>query len=106
MLMSHLQETIAQADIETQILYNRTMVQLGLCAFRQGMISAAHSALHDIWAGGRVKELLAQGIVNQRNQEKSAEEAKIEKRRQVGGPGGGSRGRFQGVGVDFILCVL
>jgi len=83
MLMSHLQETIGQADIETQILYNRTMVQLGLCAFRQGMIAAAHSALHDIWAGGRVKELLAQGIVNQRNQEKSAEEAKIEKRRQT-----------------------
>ena len=29
MLMSHLQDTITHADPMTQILYNRTMVQLG-----------------------------------------------------------------------------
>ena len=29
MLMSHLQDTISHADPMTQILYNRTMVQLG-----------------------------------------------------------------------------
>lgn len=83
MLMSHLQELITTSDIETQILYNRTMVQLGLCAFRHGLIQEAHTALHDIWAGSRVKELLAQGIVNMRNQEKSAEELQTEKRRQT-----------------------
>lgn len=65
-----------------QILYNRTMVQLGLCAFRAGMIAAAQSALHDIWSGGRVKELLAQGMM-QRKQEKSPDEIKNEKKRQV-----------------------
>lgn len=70
MLMSHLQDSIVHADASTQILYNRTMVQLGLCAFRSGMVSAAHNALHDIWAGGRVKELLAQGLA-QRKQEKN-----------------------------------
>ena len=34
LLMSHLQESIYSADVATQILYNRTVVQLGLSAFR------------------------------------------------------------------------
>ena len=40
-------------------------------------------ALHDIYASSRVKELLAQGIVNLRNQERTPEEIMIQKRRQV-----------------------
>lgn len=59
------------------------MVQLGLCAFRSGMITQAHTSLHDIWSGNRVKELLAQGVMNQRWQEKTQEETKLEKRRQT-----------------------
>ena len=60
MLMSHLQESIQFADVETQLLYNRTLVQLGLCAFRHGNIRVAHDALLDIQSSGRKKELLAQ----------------------------------------------
>jgi translation initiation factor 3 subunit C len=83
MLMSHLQESIHFADVETQLLYNRTLVQLGLCAFRHGNIRAAHDALLDIQSSGRKKEqeLLAQGLVT-RQQEKTPEQEKIEKRRQ------------------------
>ena len=65
MLMSHLQDAITHADPLTQILYNRTMVQLGLCGFRHAEIKEAHNALLDIQLGGRSKELLAQGLLPQ-----------------------------------------
>ena len=44
----------------TQILYNRSLVQLGMCAFRHGMIKDAHDALMDVQSSGRSKELIAQ----------------------------------------------
>lgn len=110
MLMSHLQDNIQHADPPVQvdsreharqhkkstsvnsnnlfslvkILYNRTMVQLGICAFRQGMIKDAHNALLDIQSSGRAKELLGQGLLMRNMQERNAEQEKIEKRRQVG----------------------
>lgn len=60
------------------------MVQLGICAFRQGMIKDAHNALLDIQSSGRAKELLGQGLLMRNMQERNAEQEKIEKRRQVG----------------------
>lgn len=83
MLMSHLQESINHSDISTQILFNRAMVQLGICAFRNGYIKDAHSCLHDMHAVGRIKELLAQGVLNQRYGEKNLEQERVDKRRML-----------------------
>ena len=62
MLMSYLQHNIHKSDIPLQVMYNRALVQLGLCAFRHGTIRDAHTALLDIQIQGRAKELLAQGL--------------------------------------------
>lgn len=79
-LISHIQDTIDKADTKTQILYNRTIVTLGLSAFRLGLIKQAHDCLAGI-CSGRVKELLAQG--QPRWHDKDPEQEKAERRRQI-----------------------
>lgn len=82
MLMSHLQGNIGKADIPLQVMYNRALVQLGLCGFRKGFIADAHAALLDIQILGKARELLAQGLPL-RHQERTAEQERIERRRQI-----------------------
>jgi len=64
MLMTRMQEAAQSADIPTQILHNRAMGRLGICAFDMGLIYEAHSCLSDLCSGSRTKELLGQGTTN------------------------------------------
>eukprot|EP00534_Pseudo-nitzschia_fraudulenta_P011248 CAMPEP_0201220698 /NCGR_PEP_ID=MMETSP0851-20130426/191731_1 /ASSEMBLY_ACC=CAM_ASM_000631 /TAXON_ID=183588 /ORGANISM="Pseudo-nitzschia fraudulenta, Strain WWA7" /LENGTH=963 /DNA_ID=CAMNT_0047510435 /DNA_START=8 /DNA_END=2899 /DNA_ORIENTATION=- len=83
LLMSHIQEVIYDVeDITTMIMFNRMMVQLGMCAFREGRIWESHQCLTEI-CSSRARELLAQGMSMGRYNEKTPEQEKAEKRRQV-----------------------
>ncbi|OJJ46576.1 hypothetical protein ASPZODRAFT_96864 [Penicilliopsis zonata CBS 506.65] len=83
MLMSHLTENIANFDVSTQILFNRALVQIGLCAFRAGLIYEAQNTLSEVCGSGRQKELLAQGIILQRYSTVSPEQERLERQRQL-----------------------
>jgi translation initiation factor 3 subunit C len=83
MLMSHLQETIQGFDVNTQILFNRTLTQVGLCAFRAGLVYECQTALQDICGSQRQKELLAQGLQIQRYSQITPEQERLERQRQL-----------------------
>lgn len=81
MLMSHLTESINNFDTPTQVLFNRALVQIGMAAFRKGLISDAQSTLQEICGSNRQKELLAQGVQLQRYSQISPEQERLEKQR-------------------------
>ncbi|KAK3679160.1 Translation initiation factor 3 subunit c [Recurvomyces mirabilis] len=83
MLMSHLQDTIASFDVNTQILFNRTLTQVGLCAFRAGLVYECQTTLQDICGSQRQKELLAQGLQIQRYSQITPEQERLERQRQL-----------------------
>ena len=83
LLMSRISEQTSQLETRMQVLFNRTIAQLGLCAFRSGLIAEAHACLTDLYGSGRMKELLAQGISQHHRWERTMEQEVAETRRQV-----------------------
>ena len=84
MLQCNLQDYITQADIPTQALYNRTLVVVGLSAFRAGKFHDSHSCLLEICSSGKMKELLAQGVSqNKYSSERTADQEKLDRSRQL-----------------------
>ncbi|KAJ1937313.1 Translation initiation factor 3 subunit c, partial [Kickxella alabastrina] len=83
MLMSHLQENVHQADVNTQVLYNRALAQLGLAAFRLGKIQESLEHTTELESSTRQRELLAQGVGQQRTQQLSPKEEQLQRQRQL-----------------------
>lgn len=60
--MAGVQDQVHSMDVTTMIMYNRAMTQLGLCAFRSGLIQESHTCLAELYGSNRIRELLAQGM--------------------------------------------
>ena len=61
--MSYISDTINDLDIPTRILYNRSLAQLGVAAFRTGDYRGVLSTLGDLYNRfQRLRELLGQGV--------------------------------------------
>jgi len=74
LLKTHLQDVVAQTDISTQILFNRALVQLGLAAFRAGMMQEARNCLFDIYNSQNSREIIGQSLGKDLKMKRSGEE--------------------------------
>lgn len=84
LMKARLSQIIAKQQISNQILYNRAIVQIGLCAFRLGLFDECNQILVDVCQSPKLKESLSQGASNfARQQEKTLEEEIEEKKRYV-----------------------
>ena len=78
---THIGGIIQMQHVDNQILYNRTIAQIGMAYFRQGKIPESHEVLVEIFQNPRYRELLAQGVA--RHFEKTTEQEQEEKRRLI-----------------------
>mmetsp|Transcript_39334 Transcript_39334/g.98982 ORF Transcript_39334/g.98982 Transcript_39334/m.98982 type:complete len:967 (-) Transcript_39334:41-2941(-) len=80
--LTNLQEKALESDVHVQILYNRVLAQMGLCAFRLGKIQEAHNDLMAVCMHNKARELLAQGLSYAKFQERTPEQERAERLRQ------------------------
>nr|CAG4709206.1 unnamed protein product [Naegleria fowleri] len=88
LVTSKLQDNIHHYEIPTQILFNRAIAQIGICAFKNGLIQESHAALLELYGSQKQKELLAQGLTSSRYQQpatlqKKEQLEKIERSRLI-----------------------
>lgn len=77
------QENSSNLEIASQIIYNRALVQMAICAFRSGLIKDCYFSLQEICSSGRPKELLAQGAQGQKFSDKTIEQDRMDRQRQL-----------------------
>jgi len=81
--LGNLQEQAVDSDVNTQILYNRLLAQIGLSAFRLGKIPEVHHFLVDVCMHNKARELLAQGLSFSKFNDRTPEQERAEKLRQL-----------------------
>jgi translation initiation factor 3 subunit C len=81
--LGSLQERAMESDVFTQILYNRVLAQMGLCAFRLGKVQEAHNCLMDVCMHNKARELLAQGLSYSKFNDRTPEQERAERLRQL-----------------------
>lgn len=77
------QEMSSNLEVSSQIIYNRALVQMAICAFRSGLIKDCYFSLQELCSSGRPKELLAQGVQGQKFSDKTVEQDRIDRQRQL-----------------------
>jgi translation initiation factor 3 subunit C len=55
-VMTNLSETITSRDFDSQVSYNRALVQLGISSFHQGNLYEAQQILSSICSTGKSRE--------------------------------------------------
>ncbi|BAO42497.1 eukaryotic translation initiation factor 3 subunit C [Kluyveromyces marxianus] len=60
MLSSDITKSISGSDASLQILYNRCVIQLGLAAFKAGLINECHQVLNGLCINPHLREILGQ----------------------------------------------
>mmetsp|Transcript_91246 Transcript_91246/g.282237 ORF Transcript_91246/g.282237 Transcript_91246/m.282237 type:complete len:1100 (+) Transcript_91246:84-3383(+) len=81
--LGNLSDQAMESDVHTQILYNRCLAQMGLSAFRLGKIQDAHNCLMDFHMHNKARELLAQGLNYNKNMDRTPEQERQERLRQL-----------------------
>jgi len=81
--LGNLLEQALESEVHTQILYNRVLAQMGLCAFRLGKIQDAHNCLMEVYMHNKARELLAQGLSYSKNMDRTPEQERAERLRQL-----------------------
>ncbi|GAV29903.1 hypothetical protein PMKS-003409 [Pichia membranifaciens] len=61
--LTHVQTTIHTSEPGVQVLFNRAIVQLGLAAFRSGLLEEAQTILNEVVTSPHTRELLGQGRI-------------------------------------------
>jgi len=75
--MTNLTEKAPKFGLSMQVLFNRTVVQLGLAAFRLGLFPEANAFLQELYSqASRFKECLGQGFIGRRFETLEKEERK------------------------------